>query len=217
MHSRNVQTQVHAIGDAAIDQFIESLKYIYANEPRNSSLRHRIVHLQVCRPDQICALRELGAICDIQPSFVPSDINIAEERLGNDRRSWAYSWKDMIKAGLLATASSDAPVESADPLRGIWAAMNRTNDDGLPEGGWRPDQKLSLGEVLPLFTVNPWKATGLSDRFGMLKPGYPADLVILDRNIKEVDPASIKNVRPLLTMVEGITSFGKLDGWPSFL
>lgn len=217
MHSRKVQTQVHAIGDAAIDQFIEALRYTYANDPQHSSLRHRIVHLQICRPDQISALRELGAICDIQPSFVPSDINIAEERLGKDRSSWAYSWKNMVKAGLLATGSSDAPVESADPFRGIWAAMNRTSDDGFPEGGWRPDQKLSLGEALQLFTVNPWKATSLSDWFGMLKPGYPADLVILDRNLKEVDPASIKDVSPLLTMTDGITSFGKLDGWPLFL
>lgn len=217
MHSRNVQTQVHAIGDAAIDQFIESLRYTYASDPQHSSLRHRIVHLQICRPDQIRALKELGAICDIQPSFVPSDINIVEERLGSDRSSWAYSWKDMVKAGLLATGSSDAPVESADPFRGIWAAMNRTSDDGLPEEGWRPDQKLSLGEALQLFTVNPWKATDLSDRFGMLKPGYPADLVILDKNMEKVDPDSIKDVRPLLTMTDGITSFGKLDGWPSFL
>lgn len=217
MHSRNVQTQVHAIGDAAVDQFLEALSYTYANAPRQSSLRHRIVHLQICRSEQITALKELGAICDIQPSFVPSDITIAEERLGNDRRPWAYRWRDMVKAGLLVTGSSDAPVESTDPFRGVWAAVNRTSDDRFPEGGWRPDQKLSLGEALQLFTTNPWKATGLSNRFGLLKTGYPADLVILDRNIEKEDPALIKDVRPLLTMVEGITSFGKLEGWPSFL
>ena len=218
MHSRGVQTQIHSIGDAATDQFIEGLKYTYEKGPAEyRGLLHRIIHLQVCRPDQIRSLLALGAVCDIQPSFVPSDIGIAGERLGEGRLSWAYAWKDMLKAGLTLTGSSDAPVESTDPFRGIWAAINRTDDTGYPEGGWRPDQKLTLKEALSIFTVNPWKAIGLSSRFGSLKKGFPADLTILDRDITKIPPSDFRDVRPILTMAGGKTSYGKLDGWPSFL
>ncbi len=218
MHSRNIQVQVHAIGDAAIDQFIEGLGYAYAHGPQSTSnLRHRIVHVQICRPGQMEALKKLQAICDIQPGFVPSDISIAGQRLGMEREPWAYAWKDLIKAGLLLTGSSDAPVESTDPFRGIWAALNRTDETGSPEGGWKPDQKLTLEETLPLFTSNPWKAIGLSSRFGMLKKGYAADLVILDRDITAAPPHTLRYVKPLLTMVGGTVSYGKLEGWPSIL
>lgn len=218
MHNRNIQTQVHAIGDAAVDQFIEGLEYIKTRTTEQSrDLRHRIVHLQVCRPPQMRSLSDLGAICDIQPCFVPSDIRITGERLGAQRQSWAYAWKDIIKAPLLATASSDAPVEPTDPFRGLWAAINRTDDNGYPEGGWRPDQKLTIEEALPLFTSNPWKAVNLADRFGILKEGFMADFVILDRDITQTPSQAIKDVRPVLTMVDGTVSYGRLEGWPSLL
>ena len=211
-HAAGNQLQVHAIGDAAVDQFIRAMVSLGDLPPLPSGLRHRVVHLQVCRPDQVRDLARLGAVCDVQPAFVPSDIAIAEGRIGRARLGWAYAWKSMLRAGLLLTGSSDAPVEPANPFRGVWAAVNRVDDEGRPAGGWLPGQRLTLDEALALFTVNAAEAVGQGDRFGSLRPGSRADLVILNRDIDLTPPGELKDVKPLLTMAGGKITFQAASG-----
>ena len=206
-HRAGFQVQVHAIGDAAIDQFIDALEEIRDLQPLQGGLRHRIVHVQICRPDQMDRLARLGAICDIQPVFVPSDIHITALRIGKGRLGWAYAWKDMMRKGLLLTGSSDAPVEPTNPWRGIWAAVTRTDDNGEPSEGWLPGQKLSLDEALALYTTNPPRAVGTGHRFGVIRPGMAADIVILDRDIHKTPPETLKDVKPVMTMVGGKITF----------
>jgi len=202
---RNVQCQVHAIGDATLDQFLNALEA----SPGSCSLPHRAVHVQICRDDQIERMIKLGVACDIQPVFLPSDIALVESHLDEERRPWGYRWKDLLNAGLLLGGSSDTPVESPNPWRGIWAAVNRTNDAGYPEGGQNPGQKLSLEESLTLFTVNPPKLIGQEHELGRIEPGYKADLVLLDRDVFKEAPEKLKEVRPRDTMVDGKIRYSK--------
>jgi predicted amidohydrolase YtcJ len=206
-HETGNQVQVHAIGDAAIDQFIKAIEGVMDLPPLSRGLRHRIVHAQICRPDQLEKLKKLGAVCDIQPVFVPSDIHITEPRIGKERLGWAYAWKQMLQKGLLLTGSSDAPVEPTNPWRGIWAAVNRIDDNGNPAEGWLPEQKLTLDEALALYTTNPPRAIGTDDRLGMIKPGMAADMVILDRDIHRTPPEKLSEVKPVMTMVGGKVRF----------
>jgi hypothetical protein len=212
VHKRGIQAQVHAIGDAAIDQFIRAAQSLEDLPPLPGGLRHRLVHAQICRPDQMDRLARLGIVCDVQPVFVPSDISITEPRIGKKRLGWAYAWKSMLEKGILLTASSDAPVEPTNPWRGLWAAVARTDDAGNPPGGWLPEQKLDLGEALTLYTVNPWRAVG-NNHWGSIKPGNPADLVILDRNIFKTPSEELSEVRPVMTFVGGRLSYGELPDW----
>jgi len=211
-HAAGNQVQVHAIGDAAVDQFIRAMEALRDLPPLPSGLRHRVVHLQVCRPDQVRDLARLGVVCDVQLAFVPSDIAIAEGRIGRARLGWAYAWKSMLRAGLLLTGSSDAPVEPTNPWRGVWAAVNRVDDEGRPAGGWLPGQRLTLDEALALFTVNAAEAVGQGDKFGSLRSGSRADLVILNRDIDLTPPGELKDVKPILTMAGGKITFQAAGG-----
>ncbi|QVL35815.1 amidohydrolase [Aminirod propionatiphilus] len=208
-----LQAQVHAIGDAAIDQFLSALEALGPEGALPGGLHHRLVHVQICREDQRERLRRLDVVCDVQPVFVPSDLAITASRIGESRLPWAYGWKSLLRRGLLLTGSSDAPVEPTNPWRGIWAAVARVDDEGLPRGGWLPEQKLDLDEALELFTVNPARAVGLHHRLGSLRPGMAADLVLLDRDIHRAPEEALKEVRPRLTFVGGRLSHGSLPGW----
>ncbi len=212
-HKKGIQAQIHAIGDAATDQFIGALESLENLPPLPGGLRHRLLHAQICRPDQLDRLAALGAFCDIQPVFVPSDIHIAESRIGKERLTWAYAWKSMLEKGLLLSASSDAPVEPTNPWRGIWAAVTRTDDDLKPEGGWLPEQKLTLEEALTLYTVNPWRAVGKERLFGSLETGKSADFAVLDRNVFSTPVHELLKVRPVMTFVGGRLSHGELYDW----
>ncbi|NLK19390.1 MAG: amidohydrolase [Synergistaceae bacterium] len=204
---RGVQTMLHAIGDRALDQALRCVGQVY-EELGRPSLPDRINHVMVARPDQRRRLAELGVYCDIQPAFVPSDMNMAENRLGEDRLPWAYSWKSLLDEGLVMAASSDAPVESVNPQESIAHLMERSG----PQGVFRPEERLSLEEAMPLFTSNPWKMIGRESFSGRLESGCAADVVVLDRDISPGDAQAVREARPKLVFAGGVLTAGELDG-----
>ncbi|NLK19589.1 MAG: amidohydrolase family protein, partial [Synergistaceae bacterium] len=206
---RGVQTMLHAIGDRALDQALRCLGQVY-EELGKPSLPDRINHVMVARPDQRRRLAELGVYCDIQPAFVPSDMNMAESRLGADRLPWAYSWKSLLDEGLVMAASSDAPVESVNPWESVAHLMERKG----PQGVFRPGERLSLEEALPLFTSNPWKMVGLEGFSGRLEAGCAADVAVLDRDISQGGAQAVRGAKPRLVFAGGILTAGRPDDWP---
>lgn len=211
-HRRGFQMEIHAIGDAALDQAIEGLRALGDLGPCRCALPHRVNHVMICRPDQVEALRSLGVVLDVQPAFVPSEIAMATARLGRERFPWAYPWKTFVDAGFVVTGSSDCPVEIPTPWRGIWGAVCRTGDDGNPQGGWIPEQRLSLDQALTLFTVNPALAVGEGRRRGRLAPGYLADVVVCNRDLFATPPEELCRVVPRATIVGGALASGVLEG-----
>lgn len=201
---------IHAIGDRALDQAIHAISEAYLQGPSPCGLPHRINHVMICRPEQIAVMKKLGVILDIQPAFVPSEIAMATDRLGSERVTWAYPWRSFIDAGMVVTGSSDCPVDPPSPWRGIWGATCRVDDDGRPEGGWQPTQKLTLHEALELWTVNGAIAAGEGGKRGRIAPGYSADLAVLDRDIFSADPMDLKNVEALLVIAGGNVTHGEM-------
>ncbi len=211
---RGIQTLLHAIGDRALDQGLQCIERL-DEEFGPPRLRDRINHLMVCRPDQRRRLAALKLFCDIQPAFVPSDLNMAESRLGRERMPWAYRWRSLWKKGLLLSASSDAPVESVNPWRALRDLMERSSRNG--EVTLAPEERLTLGEGIPLFTSNPARAIGQEDRLGRLAPGFCADLVVLDRDISAASSGEeVAAVEPRYVFAGGILSRGEIGDWPRF-
>ena len=112
----------------------------------------------------------------MQPTHATSDMAWAEARLGPERVLWAYRWRDLLDAGAPMAFGSDFPVESVDPGLGLWAATSRTSTNGLPRGGWHPDQMLTEVETVGLFTRGAVEAAGQT--WEGIAVGARADLVI---------------------------------------
>ena len=213
-HNRGLQMLIHAIGDEALDQAIGAISLAYGDGSCPCALPHRINHVMICRPDQVAKLKGLGVVLDVQPAFVPSEIEMATARLGEERLSWAYPWRTFVDSGLVVTGSSDCPVDPPNPWRGIWGAVCRVNDRGDPRGGWLPEQRLTLAQALELWTVNGALAAGEGGRRGRIAPGFLADLAVLDRDIFQADPMGLKNVEALLTLAGGKITHGEiLSDW----
>ena len=99
---------------------------------------------------------------------------------------------------------SDAPVESPNPFWGLHAAVTRRREDGSPgPRGWYPEQKISLTAALQGYTTGAAYAAGMEKRLGQLAPGFFADLLVLDRDIFQVEPDQIREIHPLGTMISG--------------
>ncbi len=177
---RGIQVQVHAIGDAAIDQALDAFE-AFAGRKSPLEFPFRLNHVISTRQDHFERLARLRPACDIQPIQAVSDMDMAPLRLGLERSRGAYAWKTLENLGLLLLGSSDGPVDTANLWISVDAAVNRRKLDGSGQT-WKEEERLSLDSALRLFTVNPWRVIGLGKQFGRIAPGMAADFCILDRD-----------------------------------
>ncbi|WP_303148278.1 amidohydrolase [uncultured Cloacibacillus sp.] len=200
---------VHAIGDRGIAQQLDALIKVRAEsgEPQHPYLLN---HVEICPPDIIEKMRGLNVACVIQPTYVPSDIDMVPVRLGA-REKHACIWKTLSEAGILLCGSSDSPIEAVNPMLGIWALVNRTDWDG--KRTWHLEEKLSLDEALKIYTVNPAKAYSTWDWNGSLTAGKAADVVIFDRDIFKTPPEHLRDVKVTHALLAGTSVFGHIGGW----
>lgn len=205
-HAGGLQIACHAIGDRAMQMVFESYKKAMDKYPKANS-RFRIIHCQITTQELLDKFREYGVIADIQPLFVSTDLSIAEERLGKVRAGWAYNWKTLLDKGVHVAAGSDCPIESYNPVLGIYAAVTRRNLMGYPQDGWLPGQKLSVEEAVRLFTIGSAYASFEEGIKGAIAPGKLADMAVLSEDISNIRPDEIKEVKVQHTILDGEIRF----------
>jgi len=196
---------VHAIGDAAVGQVLDAMEKALGPEPGDH--RWRIEHFQVVSEEDRERTLALGVLPSIQSIGLMSDMNMAFDRLGPERVKRAYVWREILDRGGRLVNGSDGPVESVNPFEGMYAAVTRKNPAGQPSGGWYPEHRLSRLEALQTYTT--WSAWSEFNehRKGSLKPGFLADLAVLDRNLFSCPEEKIKDIQVLMTIAGGEVVF----------
>jgi predicted amidohydrolase YtcJ len=122
-------------------------------------------------------------IASMQPCHILGDILPAERYWGR-RSRWAYPIASLAWAGVTLAFGSDAPVETSDPIAGIYAAVERRMLNGEPTGGWyRAEEGIGVMQALRGYTYGPAAATGEAGFKGKLAPGFLADMVVLSDDI----------------------------------
>jgi hypothetical protein len=203
VHEAGYQVAIHAIGDRGNR---EALDAIAALGPGAASRRHRVEHAQVVDLADLPMFQGLGVVASMQPTHATSDMDWAEARLGRARLAGAYAWRRFVDAGVVLALGSDAPVESADPRWGLFAATQRTDHLGKPAGGWLPDQKLSPVQALAGFTRGAAYAVGKEAELGVLRPGALADFTVLDGDPTD-SATKLLELRVLRTVVAGVQRY----------
>ncbi|MBU6165339.1 MAG: amidohydrolase [Alphaproteobacteria bacterium] len=174
------QVNVHAIGDAANRSTMDGFAAV--PEAERVRLRHRNEHAQILDMADLGRFASLKVIASMQPTHATSDKGMAEARLGEGRLGGAYAWAAIRQSGAQLALGSDFPVEPPDPMFGIHAAVTRQSRDGLPAGGWRPWEKLSLIDAFAGFTTWAARAGHAETMVGTLEPGKWADFITLERD-----------------------------------
>lgn len=200
-HHSGMQIAFHAIGDGAVEQCVNAVEKTSPAGPQ--SLRHRIVHCQLADDGLLERMKALGIGADIQPAFAISDRCLVGTRLGGLRSCACCSWKKMLEKGVAAAGSSDSPVESLDPLWGIYCAVTREDEHGLPKGGWLPEQRLTVEQAVALYTVKGAYMSFEEDAKGTVEVGKLADFAVLSRDIFSVEPGEILKTRVVMTVIGG--------------
>lgn len=195
-----LQIFVHCCGDGAVRRTLDGYEVVQKLNGKRDS-RHRVEHIEVIHPNDMARFKKLGTIASMQAIHCPLSSNEADVwlwRVGTNRWPLSFAWREIKEAGATLVYGSDWSVASYNPFLGIHAALNRLK--WAPDN---PDQRPTLEETLIAYTRDAAYAEFRENQKGQLKPGFLADLVLLSTDIFRTPPEEIKNISPLLTLVNG--------------
>jgi predicted amidohydrolase YtcJ len=181
------QIHIHAIGDAAVRQALDAIEYaIESNGPRDR--RPVIAHVQLVDDADLERFAKLGVIPCMQPLWAQMDALMTVltiPRLGVERADKQYRMRSLDESGAPLALGSDWPVSSGAPLDGIAIGVSRRTPEGDPEGGWTPEEILTIERALGAYTAGVAEQAFGERTWGRLVPGTSADLVWLDLDPRE--------------------------------
>jgi len=182
--SMGLRLAIHAIGDGALE---EVLKFTERVKPGRTV---RVEHASLTPPDIVERLSSTVRDVVVQPHFLVSDW-WAENRLGG-RVRWLYAFKTLSESGLTLYGSSDYPVEPMNPYLSISCACTR----GMLQYVTRAEA-LRVEDAVRMYLRDP--------SFGdtVIRTGFKANLVVLDRDVGSMAPYDISAIRPKLVIVSG--------------
>lgn len=194
---------IHANGDAAIDELLRAHEFAAAGDL--SRQRHvTVIHSQFVRPDQLdkyVAYRITPSFFTLH-SFYFGDTHVLQR--GQEQAFFLSPMRAAFDRGLRPTNHTDFVVAPLDQMFVMWSAVNRISRGGVVIG---PDQRITPLEALKAITINAAYQYSEEASKGSLEPGKLADLVILDRNPLKVDSMAIKDIKVVETVKEGKTIY----------
>jgi predicted amidohydrolase YtcJ len=202
-HANGMQVAVHGNGDASIDDILDAFERAQEQHPRDDA-RPVVVHAQMSREDQLVRMKAL----DVIPSFFTLHTYYWGDRhrdlfMGPERAARMSPARSAIEHGLRFTIHCDAPVVPMEPLRLVWAAVNRRSASGALIG---EEQRITPNQALRAVTIDAAYQHFEEDLKGSLEPGKLADLVILSRSPLD-NPDQIDAIEVCETIVGGQTVY----------
>jgi len=199
-----LQIALHTIGDRAIDQALRSFKkYIKTSEDK--ALRHRLEHFELPSERHMDLAKELNIDISVQPVFEylwghPGEMY--EKRLGR-RYEKTNPLKQYLEKGLRLIGGSDSDVTELNPILGIHTAANHP----------KIKSSISVYEAVRMFTYNSQYSVFNEDLKGTLEVDKVGDFVILDQDLFEIDPITIKDINVIKTFKEGNCIYTRGDAF----
>lgn len=194
-YDNGYQVCCHAIGDGGVHHILD----IYSEFLKgHNDLRWRIEHSQVVAEDDFQRYHEYSVIPSIQTTHCTSDMDWADERLG-ERIKNAYAYQRLLQQNGWVINGTDFPIEDISPIYTFYAAVARKHLDGTPADGFQMENALTREQALRSITI--WVAKGcfLENRKGSIEVGKDADYVILDRDIMTMKESEIPLAKALST------------------
>jgi predicted amidohydrolase YtcJ len=204
------QLHMHAIGDAAVRQALDTIEKMVAVNPKWDR-RPVIAHAQLIDPMDLTRFASLGVIANYQPLWTyldPMNEKLIAPRIGTERNNQQYQLATMVKSGARISYGSDWPVTSYIPLLALAVPTHRQSPDRMPPDGWSPQEAITVEESLSFYTAGVAYQSFNEERFGQITVGAQADLVHLSRNPMEVAPHEVAQIKVLTVYKSGVAVVG---------
>ncbi|KGX91964.1 metal-dependent hydrolase [Pontibacillus halophilus JSM 076056 = DSM 19796] len=196
----DMQVAIHALGDRAVETALSALQQ---KEARTDELRHRIIHAQTLRSDLLDRLQQVRPYIETQPSFLMAEWDEKDRWTKEELLPYCDAFQSMLNHDIPITLSSDAPIGSLNPLMSVYAAMTRQDLSLQPEGGWMPQERLTVNQSFTGFFRTPAELEFREHDKGRISPGYKADFALLSQHPMLVAPKEWKECHVVETWIRG--------------
>lgn len=187
---RGLGVAIHAIGDEAVKRALDACEAVLARRPGLDPTRLRIEHFSYAREEDFGRAVRLGVVLSIQSSFNSTATDhptFGGMRVGAANDARVYAWNRLERMGARLVEGSDYFTRPGPPLAGFVAALTLHNAVG--------DGRSDAEARLVAYRMQVGDAS--------LRPGAPADLVILSGNPLTTPRDSLAGIRVLATINSG--------------
>jgi len=175
-HENGFQIHVHAIGDAATELTLNVLA-----EFKEFSYPPVIAHAELTNQNLLNRMAELGVVACVQPYWAQNNGLLLSclTQLGQSRLDSLYAFRDMFETGVTTVFSSDWPISTYDPIKGLAVAVNRKEQANQEPHNL--EQAVNVEQGIASYSKNVKRMLN-SSKTGTLEIGQPLDAVILSQN-----------------------------------
>ena len=189
-----IQIHSHANGDETVDMTLATLNALQNASPRFDH-RFTIEHYCISTPAQAKRLAALGGLASVNPYFVHYRSQIhADSGFGPDRAEATARLGSLVRAGATFALHSDynLVVAPMHPLTAAWIAVNRLAADNQTVVA--PGERITVDQALRAITIDAAYVLNRDHCLGSIEAGKHADMVVLDKDPYEVDPAHLRDI-----------------------
>ncbi|MBK5519619.1 amidohydrolase [Pseudomonas sp. TH10] len=204
--ARGWLVHVHAIGDRAVRESLNAFEF--ARRQRNSGVHHSITHLQMVNPQEFARFKPLDVIASMQLYWAAADelsVDLVKPYVSAMAYQFMYPARSLLKHGGTIAGASDWPITTADPWKAIYQAVSRQG----PKGVLNKYEAIDRETMFQAYTLNAARTLQLEQRIGSLKPGKQADMIVLDRDVFQVEPEALRDTQVLKTFFAGREVFSR--------
>jgi predicted amidohydrolase YtcJ len=201
------QLTTHDQGGGAIDNFLDTLE-VLDHERLIAPTRSHVMHASFQSPEAIARMKKLGVLADVQAPWLYLDGPALEQVFGNHGMKYFYPLRSYIDAGIIVAAGSDhmighdpnSSTNPYNPFLSMWTEVTRMTSRG---NVIHPEQKITRAEALKTHTIWAAYLQFAEQERGSLENGKLADLVVIDRDYLTCPEAQIREIRPVMTILNG--------------
>jgi len=211
-HDAGLHIGVHAIGDRAIDFVVDTYATMLEKTP-TKGLRHSLIHCNIPTDHALDVMARLqrdydAAYPEIQSTFTWWIGDTYAGNFGPERGQSLKPLASFVERGIRFGGGSDYSVTPYAPRYGLWSSIMRETLNGTY--GKQPfgtDEAIDIRTALKSYTI--WNAPQLflEEQIGSLEVGKYADLVVWDTDLYTASPEAIKEMRALMTVIQGETVY----------
>jgi predicted amidohydrolase YtcJ len=204
----HLEPHMHADGDRAVHAALDGIAALRREFP-GSAIRAAIAHDEIVSPADFPRFGELEAIPVLSFQLekrAPDTVEGELGYLGPERYRYIEPAGYLARAGALIAYGSDWPIDPLNEWFALKVAVTRENDPAAGAayaGRLGTDPGLTVAQAVRAITASAAYELHAETEVGSLEAGKLADFIVLDRNILQVPPAQIADVKVLLTVVGG--------------
>ena len=203
----------HSQGGGAVDTLLDVFQTLNAGRPIGPTRSH-LIHASFQSQDSIARAKAMGVLVDVQPDWLYFDAVALSKVMSPQAMRYFTPLRSLVDAGVIIAGGTDhmvgwdknTSVNAYNPFLGMWIAITRQTSQGEV---FHPEERLTRQQALKMYTIWGAYIQHSEKERGSIEIGKLADMVIIDRDYLTCPENEIREISPVMTIIEGRVAYSQ--------